>query len=205
VRFDSNTVQTETLTTVKKGKQQLKTNQMKNKKQIELRNVNISLTHSEETILFKADVYVDGIKIAYAQNDGRGGSTFYHSCEGKKDLLLIAEEYCKTLPDITCNEYDFTYKQTLESVIDDLISEKVKEKEVASFKKKMEKATLNSIVWGKKNGTSFRQISWGKKFTIAELLKHEKGIEAVRNAIAKVKSEMAADEIIFNTNLTPVS
>jgi hypothetical protein len=44
---------------------------------IELKNVKINLTFSEETIMFKADVVINGVVAGEAENDGRGGSTFY--------------------------------------------------------------------------------------------------------------------------------
>ena len=58
---------------------------------LELKNVKINEAFSEETLMFKADLYVNGKKIAYAENDGRGGCTFYreYSIEYLKGGLYV--------------------------------------------------------------------------------------------------------------------
>lgn len=43
---------------------------------IELKNFQFFERMSEETNAFVADVYVNGVKVAYAKNDGRGGETY---------------------------------------------------------------------------------------------------------------------------------
>jgi hypothetical protein len=87
---------------------------------IELKNLKINLEFSEETIMFKADVYVDGVETAYANNDGHGGCTNYHPYEGKRELLKKAERYAESLPS-TFHEFGgkkLEIKSNLEWVID---------------------------------------------------------------------------------------
>jgi hypothetical protein len=73
---------------------------------IELKRINVDIKFSEETVMFTADVYIEGEKVAYAKNDGRGAMTYYHMYEQKserlqkrnRELLKQAELYCKNMP-----------------------------------------------------------------------------------------------------------
>lgn len=50
----------------------------KNAPPVELRRLIYSDRLSEETLCFTADVYVSGVKVGFAKNDGRGGNTHVH-------------------------------------------------------------------------------------------------------------------------------
>lgn len=67
---------------------------------LQLKNIKVNLAFSEETIMFQADVFANGKKIAYAKNDGRGGCTFYYPYENQREALIEAEKYATTLPSI---------------------------------------------------------------------------------------------------------
>lgn len=166
---------------------------------IELKNLKINLAFSEETTMFMADVYIDGIKTAHAKNDGRGGSTFYHSYDKSLiDLLHKAEKYCKALPPLKYR--DMSLDMSLEMFIDELVSAKANEKDLEKFKKKRAKAMIKHIVWGKPNSDTFNQ--WGFKGSIQEILSMgAQGVIAVENMYKKVKAELKAGEIIFNEDL----
>lgn len=157
---------------------------------IELKSVKINLTFSEETIMFKADVFVDGVKTAYAENDGRGGCTYYSPYEGKRELLKKAEEFCLSLPKVRVEEYDFEYDMNLEHFIDNLIDEELKKKE----QKKLEKKMLDTIMWGKPNGHSYVQVKF--KVPLAN-------IPAIRLQVLvdKYKKEFKEGDVFLNTNL----
>src|ERR1035437_1154523 len=135
---------------------------------IELKNLKINIAFSQETTMFMADVVADGVKVAHAKNDGCGGSTYYYACEGKKELLKKVEDFCKSLPPINCGT--FSIDSNLENVIDELVDVKVNEKENEKFKKKLAKAMVKNIVWGKPNGTQYKQWGFSGKHTIEELL-----------------------------------
>ena len=90
---------------------------------IELKNVKISESLSEETTAFTADIFVNGKKAGYARNDGRGGCTNYQPFQETRELLNEAEKFTLTLPKI---KYDFNGKtfemdSNLENVIDNLL------------------------------------------------------------------------------------
>ena len=166
---------------------------------IELKNVKVNQAFSEETTCFIADVFVNGKKVAHAKNDGRGGCTDYYHYEGQRELLNQAEKFCKSLPkkviDFGGSTHEFD--QSLESVIDDLLFEKEKQKE----DKKIEKLCETHIVFGKPNGYSYRMIGFNGKQKIANVKKSIVGQKALERLINRVKGELNEVEIIFNNNL----
>jgi hypothetical protein len=166
---------------------------------IELKNVKVNEAFSEETTCFIADVFINGKKVAHAKNDGRGGCTDYYPYEGKRELLKQAEEFCKGLPK---EKVDFggtihEFAQSLESVIDNLLFEKEKEKE----QKKIEKLCENNIVWGKPNGMSYKMLSFKGKIKFADVKKTIQGQKALERLVDRVKGELKEGEEIFNKNL----
>jgi hypothetical protein len=168
---------------------------------IELKNLKINLTFSEETTMFQADVFVDGKKVAYANNDGRGGCTFYnaHSRE-LRPLVEQAEAYAKTLPQksYTFGDKVHHFDQTLESLIDDLVYDEVNKKEIAKLNKRIEKDMLVSILCGtRENYTQhFWQDSQRKKVPLSILLDNSRHRQMV---VDKLKT-LNRNEIL-NTNL----
>jgi len=166
---------------------------------IELKNLKVNAAFSEETTCFIADVFINGKKVAHAKNDGRGGCTDYYPYEGQRELLKQAELFCKGLPkrEFTFGDITREFDQTLESVIDDLVFAKEKEKE----QKKIDKLCENHIVWGKPNGYSYKQISFKGNPKFAEIKKTIQGQKSLERLIDRVKGELKVGEEIFNKNL----
>ena len=158
---------------------------------IEIKNIKINTAFSEETICFKADVYVNGVKTAYASNDGHGGCTFYNAYENKRELLREAEAYVKSLPN----------KITLEYMIDDIIDEVFNKKERAKFEKKIQKATETAVVYGVPNSGSFQSIGFKGKLKFADLMKTPQGRDAISRLVNRIKGELKKGEVILNTNI----
>lgn len=164
---------------------------------IKLKNLKINLTFSEETIMFKADLYINNYKAGYCENEGRGGSTYYHSYDSiGLTLIQVAEVYCKNLPP---RVYDkFTFDSDLTSFIDDIVDEEVKRKEIASFEKKKVKAMAKGLVLIKEGKEGyFSTITW-TGHNIESLLKNPSGIEAIKKGIIKAKLEGYK---VANTNI----
>lgn len=165
---------------------------------LELKNIKINLQFSEETIMFKADLYVNGKKCAYAHNDGRGGCTFYREYSKElSPLLAQAEAYCKSLPSkfVTYGEKTIEIKSNLEHWIDELICDKSNNKEAEKFEKKKQKNMLTHIIFG--DPQSYKMIGW-KGITIEQLLNRVDGRVALRN---KIQELVNRGETILNTNL----
>jgi len=166
---------------------------------IELKKIKINLTFSEETIMFQAELAVNGVVIGNAQNDGRGGCTCYGAyayglSEDKiarnKKLLAEAEAYCLSLPPIRSEEYNFEYDMNLEHFIDNLIEEELKKKE----QKKLEKKMVDTIMWGKPNGHSYVQVKF--KVPLAKV-----PTTRLQEVVDKYKKEFKEGDEFLNTNL----
>lgn len=157
--------------------------------QITLKKLSINEKFSEETTMFMADVYADGVLIANAKNDGRGGSTYLYPVNREK--MSAADEYCKTLPDIQPEGYNFTLKQDLESVVDGLVEAEVQKKADKKFLKDMEKGLL----FGQRR--SYQLLSW-KGHTLESILKLPQGRMVVTQAIIEKRRE---NKPCLNTNL----
>lgn len=179
---------------------------------IELKNIKVNLSFSEETTMFKADLYINDVKVGFAENEGHGGSTNYDAMPDKnksmtanRKIIADAEVYCKTLPAVTADIGDgksFTYEMTLENFIDDLLYTHVEQKEKESFLKKAMKATEKNIVYGKKGTDLFVVIGWkDKTLTIAKLLTSESGKKAVTAMLKKVTAALKEGETIWNENI----
>jgi hypothetical protein len=164
---------------------------------IDLKNVKFSEFMSEETNAFVADVFINGVKAAYAKNDGHGGCTYYHSYEGKNDLVREAEQHCLTLPPIDYG--NFKVEMNLENKIDFLFEEWLKKRGEEKFEKKLKKDMSNGLCIKTENGYSLISFNSGKrKVTIEQLLAVPNGREAIKNSINKYKAE---GKEILNTNI----
>jgi len=172
---------------------------------IELKNLKINLTFSEETTMFTADLAVNGVLVGEANNDGRGGCTFYSvrtydakkqtflsdsEKERNRELLKQAETYCLSLPKVRVEEYDFEFDMNLEHFIDNLVTAELEKKE----KKKMEKQMVNSIIWGKPKGHSYSQVKF--KIPLAQVTTNR-----LQEIVDKYKKELKEGEVFLNTNL----
>jgi len=165
---------------------------------LELKNVKINEAFSEETLMFKADLYVNGKKVAYANNDGRGGCTFYREYSRElRPIIEQAEAYCKTLPSkfVTYGEKTLEIKSNLEHWIDEVVYAISNKKEIEKHKKKLAKDMLKGICYGNDNG--YKILHW-TGYTLEQILNRNEGREVVKR---KIKELVDKGETILNTNL----
>jgi hypothetical protein len=116
---------------------------------IELKKISIIKKFSQETIMFMADIYIDDVKAGHAQNDGHGGSCFYHSYLGQADLIKSAEVFLwnngrKTLDDYIDNEINIASckKQAVRDMEKGiLIGKSFETYEILSYSKPIKKLT----------------------------------------------------------------
>ena len=166
---------------------------------LELKNVKINEAFSEETLMFMADLFVDGKKVAYASNDGHGGCTFYNAYEGQRETLRKAEEFALTLPS-TFHEFGgkvHEFKSNLESWIDDTVNKISDEKNKAKFEKKMAKDMETKIVFGIPDSGSYRMLGFKSNAKLTELSQG-----SINSLVLAVKAQMNPNEVIFNKNIT---
>lgn len=159
---------------------------------IELKKISFSERLSEETNAFAADLHINGKKVGYCKNDGRGGCTFYHGYDKESNVVIAeAEKYFLSLPKVKAEGYNFEYQPTLETAIDDQFELYLKSKE----EKKMQKLFSHAIVFGKPNGNSYRYYNYKRPLS-------EVPIHQLKSFIVSLKNkELKEGENILNTNL----
>lgn len=166
---------------------------------IEVKAIKIAWNLCQETTAFTASLYIDGKKIGWARNEGHGGPTDYgpdnYHDAGLKRVIEKAEEYCRNLPDVKYE--DFTFKQTLENFIDDIVDQEVERLEKIKIEKKLRKAEKDAILVGDDNG--FYIV--GLKRPVAVILALEDGKDRIKKVLDKIKPQMKKGQRILNKNL----
>lgn len=154
---------------------------------IEVKNIKINLTFSQETIMFMANVYINGKKTFYCQNEGFGGSTSIHGFDGwNEQTYQEANEYLKP------QGFD-----SLVDYVDDIIYKEADRKEKEKYDKRMAKEMSKGLIISKNNLQNYQIVSWRNK-SLSEVLQTQSGCQAVMREVAKVKAE---GYTIYNTNL----
>lgn len=166
---------------------------------IELKNIRINHSFSEETVCFTSDLYVDGKRLCRCKNDGHGGNTDYDVYRVEdRPLVKRVEEICKTLPKwksdlVEGKEWDYT----LEYVIDEMIGDHVNNLEKKRFETKKQKDMLKCLVLSKGVEGQYDIVSW-KGHTIQSMLQKPNGVEMLKKTVSKYRLE---GYMILNTNL----
>lgn len=156
---------------------------------IELKSIKFSEAMSEETNAFTANLYINGKKVGYCKNQGHGGCTDYNSDSPEfRPVIAEAEAYCKSLPVTKWKGMEFD--QSLESVIDGLLEDWLKAKEVLKMERKMQRA----ILVGVPNGNSYGLYKF-----VVPLSKIP--VEQLQASVGRITAKLEAGEVILNTNL----
>ncbi len=166
---------------------------------LELKNVKFYESMSEETNCFQADLFIDGKKVAYVKNVGRGGSTDYNAYPSNdnslRDKLAEAEAYLAKQPEKDYWGEGLAFQPTMEMEIDDLFDKWLTAKDQAKFEKKRTKDCEKGIVYG--DDKQYSVASWSK-LPLKSVLLSAKGRELVKNFIETKRKE---GHTIFNTNI----
>jgi len=121
---------------------------------IELKNIKHTPSLSHETEAFTASIYVNGIHAGYAENAGHGGETsFKYKDEKGKVLLKQAEEFAISKSSRKIDDPLRYY--AFESMLNDLLEEHLKKKDIENLNKKIEKTSENAVVVGGVSDYSF--------------------------------------------------
>jgi hypothetical protein len=176
---------------------------------IELKKISFSERMSEETNCFVADLYINGKNVGSCKNDGHGGCTdYYGSTLEDQKIIREAEAYCKTLPKVKFT--DMEWEQSLEGVIDDLLTAHLKANAVKKFNKKMQKKYASAICYGKitNNGCEFTTTFMAtKKFKVVYFLFGETVCRKLEREGLKEALAIAKDNgyslYVWDENSTP--
>ena len=168
---------------------------------IELKGLKHYDALSQETNSFSANLYVDGKLAASCKDEGHGGCIEFQTYGCVPGLLKTAEDYCKSLPDVTfprAGGGEFSLKMDLELFVGDLVEKSLRERDLKKFRKRMEKDCLKSICFG--TDTEYRTVTW-KNQTVTQMLTHPVGMVALQKKVDELKER---GETILNTNLTGI-
>jgi hypothetical protein len=166
---------------------------IKNNMKLELKNIKVNLTFSEETTMFQADIFANGKKIGYANNDGHGGCTWYNAYEGQREALNEAEAFAQTLPS---DFYEFggkkhEIKMNLEHWIDKQVDTHLQTKEDAKMQKNME----TKVIIKRANGT-YSEMEYSTKIKIKDMPQH-----LVEKLVSAAKASLQEGDVILNKNI----
>jgi len=156
---------------------------------IELKSVQHYPRLSDETNAFNANLYIDGIKVAACENQGKGGPTSIWVTN--KEKYKQYQDFIKSLPPRKSEYFPGEeFPVTEEDYIDDLLYAFLNEKE-------LKKLTKKSIVYADTDTPdSYKLITY--KNTIAQLMAHP---EFREHLIKKVEELKKQGKHVFNTNI----
>lgn len=187
---------------------------------IELKNLEVNEKFSEETIMFMADVWIEGKKVAHAHNDGRGAQTYFNVYGGKNTkefdennkLVDLAINYCETLPNET-----FTFESngetrtievqsTLLNKIDQLVEKHINEKEDKRFEAQLKRDMKKYVCYTRdlSEVKSYGIVGAKKKnnFSLEQMSRNPQIKEAV---LEHIKSLQEKGYRVLNQNLSQFS
>jgi hypothetical protein len=166
---------------------------------VTLKKIKVSESLSEETTAFTADVYIDGILVGHAKNDGQGGCTFIHSrgLEGRFKLDT-ADRYFASMPPqkhVLSNGETIELPVSVDSIVDDLIDKYQQEKYTKKVKARLRKDMLQGLAFGTEE--AYTLVRWGQ-LTIADLLKTPTGRVTIYKKVVEMQDKGLK---LLNTNL----
>lgn len=158
----------------------------------EIKNFKYMESLSEETYCFSAILYANGKNLADCSNNGHGGSTDIRFFPPNRQMEREIEDFLKTQPPIKYESCNFEMDMTLEYIVDELVVELLKAKDL----KKLRKQTSKYLVFLNPKGTYY-PIGW-KKYKVDELLKTRSGQDMLKKTIA---IHVAKGNILINENI----
>lgn len=105
---------------------------------IELKNIKYAAFASEETSCYSATIFVDGVKFATVDNEGRGGPDRVSPFTGGYDAVAQLDERIKrTMPRIESEYFPDGLEPSLETVCGDLLDTFLLRKDFKNVLKKI--------------------------------------------------------------------
>lgn len=169
---------------------------------IQLKNIKIAETLSEETIAFTADLYIDSKCVGYCSNEGRGGPTSYHANKPEhRNLIIQAEDYCKKLPPVSLGIMEGKEVNTADSLeffIDRYVADTWNGKAKKKFEQRKARDMKTSILFG--DDESYTCFNFSKP--LSEILKyHINPVQFLNDHLVNIAKKMKPGQRILNTNL----
>jgi hypothetical protein len=161
-----------------------------------------------------AEVYINGVYCTFVIDEGNGGCLDYqhnfrlgsdnHNAMIKERIKLL-EDYIATLPDIVSSlggDEPFTYKQDLDSYINQLVDDMENAKEKAKFEKKKVKLFETAIVFGIPDSDKYQFMKFKNPINDYQTAEAKSYLQAKVKSIALTYCKNGIE--ILNTNLKPL-
>ena len=134
--------------------------------EIELKKVKICKFMSEETLCYEAEVWVDGEKAGYAENEGHGGSTnvrldkkYRHLDTKIFDLPCCTDKKC-----ILCHGTN-VWKTGIEDLVDRKMFEEERKKTDKKFENRLKKKGFTFVIHCKESNFGIKASSKAEALT----------------------------------------
>lgn len=157
---------------------------------VELKNIKIATTLSEETLAFTATLYLDGKKAAEVSNRGCGGSNMYHFYDRSLEQPFF--DFCKAQPKIKWEhgELDCNEDLYLDTFLTEHQNKAARNKYISGLKRIL-KTKVVFILKTDETGRYWQMVNQGNIPATVELIKKRYGdqVEAIvttENDIPKV-------------------
>jgi hypothetical protein len=149
---------------------------------IELKNLKVAASLSEETTAYTATIYIDGARAFDASNRGHGGCDLYRAVEGYTgpSEIEINQWLKANTPQVKC--LGTTLDNTLELVVGDLLEQHERRKILDRYLR----SRITVIVQGKSGGEALATYPTKYKPTPAN--------------IAAVAARLKVGEVVINGN-----
>lgn len=181
---------------------------------IELRNIKANLKLVLDTTIFLGDLYINGVKVAHADNVQLCGNTKITPIGSGKmykenfKLVKKAEDYCKTLPpEIFLYEdgpttKSIVIKACLKTYVDNLVEQFVKDKDAERFQNKLNRDLQRFVCISKSRNIEevkdYRTIKFKSYVSIKDIFSNPNLKEKVLAHISQRKKE---GYFVLNSNL----
>jgi hypothetical protein len=168
---------------------------------VSLKNVKSGVGHDLAGLY--CDFYLDGKKMGYLNDDGRGGDVdiVYMSKDTQKtfEKFLLDNQVAQLMFENGWSFMGNVNKIDLNTQAQEIIDGAFNQKEAEKVNKKIQKICLSNIAWG----TDFYYKSRGYKSPMSELIiKHgDKAKNSIQSLYNEIKTQLQPGERIFNTNL----
>lgn len=144
-----------------------------------------------------AEVFVDGVNVCFAIDEGCGGEMIFRVHDKAKMKEL--EDYAKSLPKEPLMNGDKPYERDgkvvmLQQTVEDLVNKAFNDIEKDKLKKKFEKKMNTCILVGVPGDSKYGEYNFKKP-----LSSFPKG--ELQAAILRIKTQLKKGEVILNTNI----
>jgi hypothetical protein len=161
---------------------------------IELKRFTTNARLSQETTAFAADVWIDGKKAGYAENDGHGGATIVHLHFLDPSIRAKIDAHGKALVPAEFKSIASYEGAGTEWIVDQLVVAELEKRDAKAFAKKIANADTKEKAKCEKHGLRSARLRHGDTW-LWFAFKPDADPKALADAIA-AKQKARVDELV---------